>query len=465
MKNLAYLFLLCFVLISCKENKNSQKADQLNIQSQDLLNPMGIDSADLIPGSYVFFLNEEEFQPVIGEGFDFVKNDFDIELIKKKKKEIIDAVQANSSFKVTDADVSVISFSSVAVENISTAQAREFLAKDFVISAQNNFTFQNIRAKMQGNPVDQNVRAKMQEWQYDSIKHLSSNVKFVNPNGTIGNLNSKIWIVDSGLDGDHQDLENQINETLSKSFVPGDSIALEDEIGHGTHCAGIAAALAHNNSDPSLLGMNGVSPGAPLVSVKVINKLGFGNWEKVLEAMDYLMVNALEGDIINLSIGAFLSSLENGNYDCEIAGNNNPINKILIQIKNLAVKEIYVVMASGNEAKESKKFYPGCFEFASNPYVITVGSLLTTFDFTTLTYSTPTYSIFSTFGDPSIDYVAPGEIVFSTYKGNLYAVLSGTSMSAAMVSGIIHANGGAPDGTATLIGPPNDTTYPIAKVQ
>ena len=82
--------------------------------------------------------------------------------------------------------------------------------------------------------------------------------------------------------------------------------ALEDEIGHGTHCAGIAAALAHNNSDPSLLGMNGVSPGAPLVPVKVINKLGFGNWVKVLQAMDDLLVNALKGDIINLSIVCLL---------------------------------------------------------------------------------------------------------------------------------------------------------------
>ncbi|PZX53817.1 subtilase family protein [Algoriphagus ratkowskyi] len=471
MKKIFFPLLLCLILISCKRNQISKNTNYQNSQIEDPLNPMGINSADLIPGSYLFFLDEEQFQPIIGENFDFVKQDFNKEQIKKKKQDILNAVQDYFPFKVTEDNVFVISFSAISIENITTHQALEFLNNPIVVSAQKNFTFQNIRATMQGNPVDQNIRAKMQEWQYDSTTHLSTNVKYVNPNGEVGNLNSKIWIVDSGIDGGHQDLKNQINKSLSVSFVPGESNALEDEIGHGTHCAGIAAGLAHNNSDANMLGMNGVSPGAPLVSIKVINKLGFGNWQKVMKAMEYIVEYAQPFDIINLSIGAFFTNTSNPGNDCKIAGNNSPRNKLLISIYNLAQAEKYVVMAAGNEAKNSNNFYPGCFDLISNPYLITVGSIKTTFDFTTSTYSMPVYSDFSTYIKPSIDFVAPGEIVFSTYKGNLYAVLSGTSMSAAMVSGIIHASGGAPTTTNAQIvyglTANNDfsSKYPIAKVQ
>jgi hypothetical protein len=47
------------------------------------------------------------------------------------------------------------------------------------------------------------------------------------------------------------------------------------------------------------------------------------------------------------------------------------------------------------------------------------------------------WAYFSNYGNPPVDYCAPGYRIFSTYKGGGYATLSGTSMAAPHVAGLL----------------------------
>lgn len=460
MKNLVLLLLLLSLLISCKNDNNGSELTGEKSYTEDPLNSLGVDSAQLISGSYVFFLDEEKFPPVITETFNYQNMEIDQGVVDQKIQSILDFFEDKVKYMVSKEDVFVESFSAIQIEGLTRAEAEAILAVNEVESGQQNFTFQNIRARMQGEgPVEQNVRARMQEWQYDSSTHTSTNINFVNPNSVETESTSKIWMVDSGI-SNHQDL-NVINDpNLAKSYVQFDPNPLLDLIGHGTHCAGIAAGRAHNESNSNMLGMNGVSPGAQLIPIKVLDWNGEGKWTSILKAMRHILKKASSGDIVNLSIGSYLPELAN-NRQCR-PESIKKYRGILKQIRNLANKGVYVVMASGNVHDDSELFFPGCFDY--NDHVITVASMGISYDFESGTYSVPVYSDFSTFGSPSIDFVAPGEMMFSTFPEDSYAVLTGTSMATALVSGIIHVNGGLPNGSQTMTGPPSNTTYPIAKV-
>lgn len=87
-------------------------------------------------------------------------------------------------------------------------------------------------------------------------------------NGTT--LTHKAWIVDTGINLTHPDLN--VNTTLSRTFVTtgNDARSAEDNNGHGTHCSGIIAAK--NNT----VGVVGVAAGATLVAIKVLDLNGSG---------------------------------------------------------------------------------------------------------------------------------------------------------------------------------------------
>lgn len=458
MRSTLILGVLTFLLFSCTgSNKSNQGEEQITKSVDDPLNPLGIDSALLIEGEYLFYLNEEIYPPIISEGdsSSFTKAIDEKELLNRKNT-ITSDMKSEFNLTLNEDDIFITTFSGFFVSDISEDVALQILSNTGKVSrGQQNFTIQNIRARMQGDgPVLQNIRARMQEWQYDEDLHTSMGVLFVNPNSNTTSSQRKVWIVDSGVDINHQDLNVLADPLFSKSFVQSEPDPLYDLVGHGTHLAGIIGGRAHNNSNPDLLGMNGVSPGAPIVSLKVINWNGEGTWTNVKKALSRIRDRGASGDVVTLSLGDLLPG-QGQNPNCNFHGD------LLDQIKALANLGIYVVMAAGNTGISSTRFYPACFEYPSNVY--TVASLNVTYDFTGNQFYAPVFSTYSNFGRPTIDYVAPGDVIFSTFPGNRYAVLSGTSMATAMVAGIIHLKGGPPSANETLTGPPGNTLYPIAK--
>jgi subtilisin len=233
----------------------------------------------------------------------------------------------------------------------------------------------------------------------------------------------RAWVIDTGIDFDHPDLN--VDKTRSKSFINGETSA-DDENGHGTHVAGIIGAL--NNR----IGVLGVASGASLVSLRVLDKEGTGNLSYIIQALSYINANAKPGDVVNMSVG-----------------DEEGISEILDQqVKNTAAKGIFFAIAAGNEGEPAVNYSPGR---ANGTNIYTVSAV----------DSLGNFAKFSNYGNDAVDFAAPGVRILSSYIGGKYAYMSGTSMAAPHMAGLLLlrgnnvSNSGAakndPDGNADLI--------------
>lgn len=213
-----------------------------------------------------------------------------------------------------------------------------------------------------------------------------------------------IFILDTAGVFDHPDLKDNALNELAKNFT--DSPTMTDIHGHGTHCAGIAAAT--DNSD----GVIGVAPAAKLVPMKVLNDGGSASYTWIIDGVyhvaDLKLPKGYENHrkIISMSLGG-----PSGSPNMEKA------------IDYAISKGVFVIAAAGNSGyKEGQNTigYPGRYE-----QVITVASI----------GKSGEPSGFSSNG-AEVDLAAPGEGVYSTHKNNGYAYLSGTSMACPHVSGV-----------------------------
>lgn len=113
----------------------------------------------------------------------------------------------------------------------------------------------------------------------------------------------RVAVLDEGIDRDQPDLAPNLNQALSKSFVPGEDPFAQPGLffNHGTHVAGTIAAA------DNAFGVVGVAPEAELVSVKVLSEFtGSGEFEWVLAGMLYAA--DIRADVINMSLGGLLDS-------------------------------------------------------------------------------------------------------------------------------------------------------------
>ncbi|MDQ3855495.1 MAG: S8 family serine peptidase, partial [Chloroflexota bacterium] len=85
-----------------------------------------------------------------------------------------------------------------------------------------------------------------------------------------GSSRFPIAIVDTGIDKAHPDLAGRI--AGGYNFLPGSSTSnYQDDNGHGTHVAGIAAAATNNG-----VGVSGLTLNTPIYAVKVLDYFGYG---------------------------------------------------------------------------------------------------------------------------------------------------------------------------------------------
>jgi subtilisin family serine protease len=215
-------------------------------------------------------------------------------------------------------------------------------------------------------------------------------------NGGSGSSSGTAWVIDTGIDLDHPDLNVDVGR--SRSFVRDSSP--DDFNGHGSHVSGIIAAK--DNS----IGVIGVTPGATLVSVRVLDRSGSGSTSGVIAGVDYVASMGHPGDVANMSLGGGVSQALD---DAVVAA---------------AATGVKFTLAAGNESQSATLHSPAR---ANGPNVYTVSSFA----------QGDNWSSFSNFGNPPVDYAEPGSAIYSSYKNGGYATLSGTAMAAPHLAGIL----------------------------
>ncbi|MBT2689206.1 S8 family serine peptidase [Bacillus sp. ISL-47] len=210
----------------------------------------------------------------------------------------------------------------------------------------------------------------------------------------------KVGVIDTGIRTNHPDLK----VAGGVSFVEG-SDSYSDDMGHGTHVAGIIGA--QDNS----IGVVGVAPEADIYAIKALDSKGEGNISDIIAAIDWAMERKM--DIINLSVTS-----PQGSY-------------LLSQTLQKAYnQDIIIVAASGNSLTPLTGSQDVLFP-ARYPTVIGVGSI----------NRNNQKSSFAYYGE-SLELVAPGEKILSTYSGYIdgvykdYTYADGTSMASPFVAGI-----------------------------
>ncbi len=211
-------------------------------------------------------------------------------------------------------------------------------------------------------------------------------------NRTLGNSSILVAVVDTGVDYNHPDLRTNY-VSYGYDWVDNDADPMDDN-GHGTHCAGVIAAVLNNS-----IGIAG------LVQVRLMAEKG----------LDF-NGNGKESDLANAIIhavdqGAKIISMSWGGYD----------ESTLIHdaIRYAYDHQVLLVAAAGNDAT-NQKMYPAA-------YAEVIGVTATDRD------DSPAW--FTNYGN-WVELAAPGVDIFSTLPHSRYGYLSGTSMATPHVAGV-----------------------------
>jgi subtilisin family serine protease len=277
---------------------------------------------------------------------------------------------------------------------------------------------------------DRQVHVQMQQ----SIPFMSADdAHKIQVGGTnITGAGETICVLDTGVDYTHKDLGNCTNTSFLAGTCPkvlagydfcGDTGACGsagadtdpmDNHGHGTHCAGIAAASGN---------ITGTAPAAKIVAIKVLNATGDGQFSDVKAGIDWCVNNASLYNItvISMSIG------DNGQW-------NNPATDCdgwptALAIDAARQAGIIVFAASGNSGYNDGINYPACATNATSVGSTSDGSEVIS-PFTNV--------------DEILDILAPGSWINSTVPSGScihcsttgYRQLQGTSMATPHAAGL-----------------------------
>jgi serine protease AprX len=259
-----------------------------------------------------------------------------------------------------------------------------------------------------------------------------------------------IAVIDSGVASWHDDLADASSVQRVERFVDFVNGAEQpyDDNGHGTHVAGI---IAGNGAD-SAGARTGIAPAARLIVLKALDGSGRGRISDVIAAIEYVIAecDALNIRVLNLSLAS-------GVYT------SFTIDPLALATEHAVSAGIVVVAAGGNNgaSPEGRTRYGGVTSPGNAPWVLTVGGMS---HMGTNKRSDDTVAVFSSRGPGAIDYAAkpdvlapavgieslaaPGSTLYSTWpqfllRGTVetpqfpYLSMSGTSMSAPVVSGTV----------------------------
>ena len=231
---------------------------------------------------------------------------------------------------------------------------------------------------------------------------------------TQGHPEITVAVLDTGVNLNHPEYEHTllpgydfVNIINGADKFIGDFLGYdddpEDEVGHGTHVAGIIAGKGERMPE-------GVVPKCRILPVRVLGamkqgskRVGAGLVDNINSGIKWAIDQG--ADVINMSLGI------------QHTGGGLPHQEIVDYAQRRGVT---IVAASGNDGRE-QFYYPGAL-----PYVIAVGALDELGDM----------AHFSTYGK-QVDLVAPGTNIYSTYLNNDYAFSTGTSHASPFVAGAV----------------------------
>jgi subtilisin family serine protease len=230
-----------------------------------------------------------------------------------------------------------------------------------------------------------------------------------------------VAVIDTGVDYNHPDLAANI--WVNGDEIPGNGVDDDhngytddyhgwdfcnddndpwDDYSHGTHCAGIIAAVGNNN-----VGVTGVNWHAKIMPLKFMDSNGGGSTANAVSAILY--ASRMGAKVISNSWGG--------------GGFSNAL-KDAIETANGA--GTVFVAAAGNSARDNDlvPHYPSSYDCGN---IIAVAA----------TDGNDTLAPFSCYGLQSVDVGAPGVSILSTVPGGSYANYSGTSMATPYVAGAV----------------------------
>ena len=259
-----------------------------------------------------------------------------------------------------------------------------------------------------------------------------------------------VAVIDSGVAAAHDDLLGVNGAPLVDRFVDlvGGSETPYDDYGHGTHVAGIIAGSGYDSGGARM----GIAPGARLTVLKVLDGRGNGRISDVIAALDYVVEHKDELNIrvVNLSIAT-------GVYE------SYETDPLTVAAETVVRNGVVVVAAAGNNGRgpDGRIRHGGVTAPGNAPSVLTVGA---SSHMGTVDREDDTIASFSSRGPAAVDYgakpdlVAPGVGIESLSNpgstlsmmraryllaGTIptayrpYLSLSGTSMSAPVVTGVV----------------------------
>lgn len=390
------LIVLCTLIIACS------KDDAFSVESEQATVKLFKAKGQVIPGQYIVVYKDSEDNRSIREA----KLELSKERMNAKALNALARVGASKENLTHSYGKSVVGFAA----SLSARQLAD-LRKDNTIAYIEED--QIMTASMGGPPGGGgggggSPAAQQTPWGISRV------------NGGVNATGSVAYIIDSGIQADHPDLNVDVSRGFNAFNKGKDSNLSNDGNGHGTHVAGTVGAI--DNSE----GVIGVAAGVTLVPVKVLSGRGSGSNSGVIAGVNHVAGRS-DCDAANMSLGGGFSQALN---DAVIAASSN----------------CPFALAAGNESSNANGSSPAS---ANGSNIYTVSSMA----------QGDNWSSFSNFGNPPVDFCAPGSSVYSTYPGG-YQTLSGTSMASPHVCGILILGNVSSDGTVS--GDPDGNPDPIA---
>lgn len=319
--------------------------------------------------------------------------------------------------------------------------AKTLVASGRYLDAQLNYRLDAFADRILPFPPDDREYSK-QRWHYEAIS-LPAALAQLGDFAPAGGLAPIVAVVDSGIVADHPDLAGQL--VAGVDFIsdpdngdgdgidsnPDDSATGVNAVFHGTHVAGTIAARTWNT-----IGVAGVAPVARIMPLRVLAG-GSGTFYDMMQAVRYAAglsndsrtVPPRRADIINLSLGK-------AGLACDI--------QLQQLFREVRATGAIVVAAAGNESTETQTVAVG--SPANCPNVIAVGAVDAQLQRARYSNVGPEILVSAPGGDSRKSTTGTGQpdgvySTVATLSGGRrlpsYAYMSGTSMAAPHVSGVL----------------------------